>query len=52
MFDILEENDGKSGIGGRNITTLQFVIGIDGPAEEQKAESLNKACTIFVRRMQ
>ena len=50
MSDALEEHDHS--IGGRNITNLWFVDGIDALAEEEQeleslAESLDKTCTRY-----
>ena len=52
MSDALEEHDGQVSIGGRNITSLQFVDDIDALAEEEQeletlAESLDKTCTRY-----
>ena len=52
MSDALEEHDGKVSIGGRNITNLRFVDGIDAVAEveqelEALVESLGETCTRY-----
>ena len=48
----LEEHDGKVGIGGRNITNLQFADDVDALAEEEQeleplVERLDKTCTRY-----
>ena len=52
MSNALEEHDGKVSIGGRNITNLRFVDGIDAVAEEEQelealVESLGETCTRY-----
>ena len=49
MSGALEEHDGKVSMGGRNISNLRFVDGIDALVEEEQelealVESLDKTC--------